>query len=115
MISGQSKIIIMSSLTVLSRISGDYFRFWAAAVVVDCLNLELVGHISRSPRHNNLGDIGHVLRGPVLVHVLLSPLHFVLQTRPVGLKSFQRLQREHIQEKHLTRQLLSLLLTIHIL
>lgn len=85
----------MSSLTVFSRISNRDFRFWAVAIIIYCLNLDLIGHVGRSSGHKKLGNVGHSAWGPILIHVLLSPLYFVLQTGPVGLKSCQHLYREY--------------------
>lgn len=82
---------MVSLLTVFSRIPDHRFRLRAAAVIVDGLNPDLIGHVCGSSRHNELGNIGHVLCGPVPTRVQLSPLDSVLQTRPVGLKTCQRL------------------------
>ena len=80
-------------LTVFSRVSSHYISFWAVAIIVQRLNLNLKGHVGWRSRHDELGSVGHSLRGPVLVHVLLSPVYFVLQTGPIGLKPCQRLNR----------------------
>lgn len=90
------KYITISLLTVFSRVSNHYFRLWAAAIIVQSLNLDLVGHVRWSSRDNKLGNVGHSLWGPILIHVLLSPLHFVLQTGPISQKSCQWLYREFI-------------------
>lgn len=66
-------------------------RLRTFTVVINGLNLDLVRHIGGRSGHNELGDVGHVLGGPVLVHVLLSPLDLVLQAGTVGLKSCQLL------------------------
>lgn len=82
---------MISLLTVFSRIPDHRVRLRAAAVIVDGLNPDLIGHVCGRPRHNKLGNIGHILCGPIPVRVQLSPLDSVLQTRPVGLKTCQRL------------------------
>lgn len=84
---------MISLLTVFSRIPDHRVGLRAAAVIVDGLNPDLIGHVCGRPRHNKLGNIGHILYGPVPVRVQLSPLDSVLQTRPVGLKTCQRLCR----------------------
>lgn len=81
----------MSLLTVFSGIPDHRVRLRPAAVIVDGLNPDLIGHVCGSSRHNELGIIGHVLGGPVPTRVQLSPLDSVLQTRSVGLKTCQRL------------------------
>lgn len=89
-----NKYAALRSLTVFSRVSSHYFSIWAVAIIVQSLNLDLVEHVGWRSGHNEPGSVGHSLWGPVLVHVLLSPLYFVLQTGPIGLKSCQRLYRE---------------------
>lgn len=85
--------LMISLLTVFSRIPDHRFRLRAAAVIVDGLNPDLIGHVCGSSRHNELGNVGHVLCRPVPTRVQLSPLDSVLQTRPVGLKTCQQLRR----------------------
>lgn len=94
---GLFKLKTMSSLTVFSRISSHKFRFWAITIIIYCLDLDLIGHVGGSSRHDEFWNIGHSLWGPVLIHVFLSPLYSVLQTGPIGLISCQWLHRGHYQ------------------
>lgn len=82
---------MISLLTIFSRISDHCLSLGAAAVIVDGLNPDLIGRIRGGSRHDKLGPVSHIPCRPVLVHVRLSPLDSVLQTRPVGLKTCQRL------------------------
>lgn len=51
----------ISLLTVFSRIPDHRVRLRAAAVIVDGLNPDLIGHVCGRSRHNKLGNIGHIL------------------------------------------------------
>lgn len=81
-------------LTVLSRISDHCVGFRAATVIVEGLDPDLIRDVRGSSRYNKLGNVGHVLGGPAVVHIQLSPLDSVLQTRPVGLETSEWLHRK---------------------
>lgn len=79
--------------------SNYHIRLRTIAVVIHGLDRDLVRHVGGCSGHNELGNVGHVLGGPVLVHVLLSPLDLVLQTGSIGLKPSQLLDKTDVREK----------------
>lgn len=81
-------------LTVFSWVSDHHFRFRPSTVIIQGLNFNFIGNVGRSSLNKKLRNIGYVLWWPLLLRVLLSPLHFVLQTGPVGLESRQRLHTQ---------------------
>lgn len=68
-------------------------RLRSGAVVVHCLDLQLVESKRGRSRHNKLGVVGYGHRGPVEVSGLLPPHDFVTKARAVGLEAVERLQR----------------------
>lgn len=84
-------VSVTELLTIFSRVSNHRVGFWAAAVIVDGLNPDLIGHVRGRSRHYKLGNVSHIPCGPVPVHIHLAPLDSVFQTRPIRLKTCQRL------------------------